>query len=90
MPQILRVILDRMSRLLFDMFEDSNGIPILSKRMSTPRSGRSKLGCGPFSKGHITRSNARPRKEDLCIGGSEHDDNNERTKLDEECTPPRS
>ena len=31
---------------------------------------------------------ARPRNEDLCIGGSGDNDMIERTKLDKECTPP--
>ena len=69
-----------------DMLEDSKDTPILGKRISTLHSGHSKLGCGPSSKGHITRFSARQMKENLYIGGSGDDDNNDMTKLDEELT----
>ena len=39
MPQIWSVVLDQMSRLLFDMFDDSMDVPIPGKRRSTPHSG---------------------------------------------------
>ena len=90
MPKISSVVLDQISKLLSNAFEGSKDVPIPGKRRSTPYNGYSKPRCGPSSKGHITRSNVRPRKEDLCTRGSEDDDNNERTKLDEEHTPPPS
>ena len=68
-----------MSRLLSDMFEDSRDVPILDMRRSIPHSGHSKPSCGPSSKGHLTRSNARPKKDNLYTGGSGDDNNNERT-----------
>ena len=72
------------------MFEDSSDVPIPGKSRSTPHSGCSKPGGGPSSSTRITRSSARPRKENLCTGDSGGDDNNERTKSDEDHTPPSS
>jgi Tfp pilus assembly major pilin PilA len=73
-------VLDKMSRLLFDMFVDSMDVPIPGKKMLTSQSGCSKQRCNPSSKGRITRSTSRPKKEDICTIGNGNDDNNDRTK----------
>ena len=49
MPQISSVVLDWMSILLFDIFEDSKNVSILGKKRWIPHSDRSKLCCGPTS-----------------------------------------
>jgi hypothetical protein len=82
--QILNIVLDRISRLMSDMFEDSRDTPILGKRISTLHISHSKPRCRPSSKGHITRFSARPMKKNLYTKGNGVDDNNNMTKLDEE------
>ena len=68
-----------MSRLLFDLFEDSRDISIPLIRTSTMQSTRFKASVGQSLTWHVTRSSAKLKNEDVAIEGLEEEDNNKKT-----------
>ena len=64
MPQISSVVLDRMARLLSDMFEDSKGVLLPGRGGQAPNHKASKSQCELLTRGCVTRSIAKASKEE--------------------------